>query len=329
MASILLMKRCSAFLGFILVLTACVSANPSLVAQSVSATLTAAVTPTPIVIVVTALGGGAVPILSVTPDLNVQQTLAAATQTLIAGSVTPGSVTPETASPSATLKSSPEPTQRASPSPTASSIPSAASPTPPPATSTLGPPPPAGNLIFTDDFSQPNLWSGAIGEDDLTHVSISEGQLAITLKVVDYFAMAYDLKRRAHDFYAVVTGAAKACRFRDRYGLLFHLQSDLDYYQFDIDCDGRYRFSKMLNGNLMVLKDWTASDFIRVGGGAVNQLGVRVIKYSIEVFANNQPLFKITDSTYQEGGFGLYAGSGISAAYTATFDDLEVREVTP
>jgi hypothetical protein len=168
-----------------------------------------------------------------------------------------------------------------------------------------------------------------MGEDNLTNISISEGQIAITLKVVDYYAKVYDLKRRARDFYAVVTGATQACRFRDRYGLLFHLQSDLDYYQFDIDCDGRYRFAKMNKGTLTVVKDWTASAAIRPGGGAVNQLGIRVVKTSIEVLANNQPLFKINDATYQEGGFGLYAGSGISADYTATFDDLEVREVTP
>lgn len=319
------MKRCAAFIGFILVLTSCVSANPSLVAQSVSATLTAAVTPTPIIIVVTALGGGAAPIPSVTADLNVQQTLTAATQTLNASSATPGPAATETATP----PPSSEPTEGASPSPTASSLPPTASATPPPATLTLAPPPPAGELIFKDDFSQPDLWSGVIGEDNLTNISINEGQLAITLKVVDYFAMAYDLKRRARDFYASVTGATQACRFRDRYGLLFHLQSDLNYYQFDIDCDGRYRFSKMINGNLTVFKDWTKSDAIRPGGGAVNQIGVRVVKSSIEVFANNQPLFKIADATYQEGGFGLYAGSGISANYTATFDDLEVREVTP
>jgi hypothetical protein len=51
----------------------------------VNATLTAAVTPTPIVVVVTAVGGG-VPIPTVTPDAGVQQTLAAATETLAAGS---------------------------------------------------------------------------------------------------------------------------------------------------------------------------------------------------------------------------------------------------
>jgi hypothetical protein len=184
-------------------------------------------------------------------------------------------------------------------------------------------------VIFKDDFSQSNLWSGALGEDESKHITVSDGQLTITLKTVDAFAIAYDLKRRAHNFYAVVTGAAQTCRFRDRYGLLFHLKDQLDYYQFDVDCDGRYRLAKMVNGTLTPFKDWTTSSSVRPGGGAVNQLGVRVVGHSIEVFANDQFLFKTSDATYEEGGFGLYAGSGVSATYTATFDDLEVREAAP
>jgi hypothetical protein len=135
--------------------------------------------------------------------------------------------------------------------------------------------------------------------------------------------------RGSRDFYAVVTGTAKVCRYRDRYGLLFRLKSDLDYYQFDVDCDGRYRLSKMVSGKLTALKDWTVSNFIHPGSGAANKIGVWVVEHSIEVFANDQSLFKTKDFTYEEGGFGLYAGSGVSADYIATFDDLEVREVTP
>jgi len=305
------MKRCLVFLLITLSLTACVSANPTLVANAVNATLTAAITPTPIVIVVTALSGGATPIPSVTPDLNVQQTLAAATQTLIAGSAMPA----------------PSPTESASPGPTTSSALATASSAPPSATPTSAPPPPAGAIIFTDDFSQPNLWT--TGEDSFQRIAVAEGKLSMTLKTEDRFTLAYNIKRRARDFYAVVTASAADCHFRDRYGLLFRLQDDTQYYQFEMDCDGRYRLSKVVNGTLTTLKDWTPSDFIRPGGGAVNKIGVRAVGHSIEVFANDQSLFKTSDETYEEGGFGLYAGSGVSTTYTATFDDLEVREPAP
>lgn len=47
----------------------------------------------------------------------------------------------------------------------------------------------------------------------------------------------------------------------------------------------------------------------------------------LEVFANGQSLVTLTDATYAEGGFGLYAGSGASETYTATFDNLRVWEL--
>ena len=69
-------------------LTACISADPARVANAVNATLTAVITPTPIVVVVTAVGGGPISIPTVTPGVSVQQTLAAATETLTAASAT-------------------------------------------------------------------------------------------------------------------------------------------------------------------------------------------------------------------------------------------------
>jgi len=213
--------------------------------------------------------------------------------------------------------------------------PSAASPTPlPPPTetplSTPSPTPspvvPVGQVIFQDDFAQSGQWF--LGDEtDFQKTAIADGKLDITLKVADRFALIYNTQRRAGDFYAAVTAATAACQFRDRYGLLFRLQDDLNYYQFDVDCDGRFRLSKVIGGELTPLQDWTSQAAIQTGG-AVNALGVRASGDTLEVFANGQSLFQTSDVLYPEGGFGLYAGSGPqSGAYTATFDDLSVWEL--
>ena len=281
------MKRVLPLLAFLL--TACVSADPTLVARAVEATLTAVVTPTPIVVVVTVAGGSPASIPTVTPNVGVQQTLAAATETLAAASVT--------------------------------APPASATAQPVGALAFVGKP------IFTDDFTQPQLWPAS---DDSTHrIAVADGQLTITLKRDDRFTLVYNIKRLTSDFYAAVTGSAAACRFRDRYGLLFRLKDSGNYYQFEVDCDGRYRLSKVVNGALTPLKDWTTSEAINRKDGATNELSVRAEGETVEVFANGQPLFQTQDKTYAGGGFGLYAGSGLSASYTAVFDDLQVWELKP
>ncbi|MGH2524941.1 MAG: hypothetical protein ACRDH2_20730, partial [Anaerolineales bacterium] len=149
----------------------------------------------------------------------------------------------------------------------------------------------------------------------------------ITLKVANRFALNFNVQRPARDFYASVKVSAPACQFRDRYGLLFRLRDDLNYYQFDVDCDGRYRLSKVENGTLTALEDWTANAAIRAGSGAVNELSARAAGPSIEIFANGQSLLNVSDNTFTDGGFGLIAGSGPgSPTYTAEFDDLSVWE---
>jgi hypothetical protein len=310
------MKRVSLFFFLCLSLAACVSADPTLVARAVDATLTAAVTPTPIVVVVTAVGGGA-PILSVTPDASVRQTLIAATETLAAGSATP---LPPVPGGSQTRPYTPT-AATATPIPSASAQPPTGAPAPAESPTPLA----LGASLYEDDFTQPKRWN--LGEDNVQRTVIAGGQLSITLKVADRFTFIYNLTRRARDFYAIVTGAAADCGFRDRYGLLFRVQDGSNYYQFEVDCDGRYRLSKVVDETLTPLRDWTPSDSVRSGSRVSNDLSVRAEGDDLEVFANGQSLWKLTDTTYEEGGFGLYAGSGVSETYTATFDDLRVWEV--
>jgi len=218
-----------------------------------------------------------------------------------------------------TLPPLPSPVSEATSSPAPSETPA------PSATPTAAVP--VGEVIFTEDFSQAGQWF--LGEEDeFRRAAIADGKLSITLKVADRFALIFNTQRPARDFYASVMASAAACQFRDRYGLLFRLSDDANYYQLDVDCDGRYRLSKVVGGTLTALKDWTASDAIH-SGGLVNELGVRAFGPALEVFASGQSLFTVSDSTFSDGGFGLIAGSGPqSLTYTAEFDDLSVWEVT-
>ncbi len=316
------MKRLLPFL-FTLLITSCASADPTLVARAVEATLTAVITPTPIVVVVTAAGGQPLP--TVTEAVSGQQTQAAATLTLAASPEAPAG-TPTLAAPTSTgvQLNAPTPTSSVSATLTASPTPTA-SPLPNPAS--LTPPAFIGDSLYTDDFTQPQLWPAS--DDATQRIGVAEGQLSITLKTADRFTLIYDIKRRAGNFYASTLSTASACKFRDRHGLLFRLQGPSDYYQFEVDCDGRYRLAKIVGGALTALKDWTPNAAILKGENARHLLGVRAQGDTLEIFVNGVSLTQITDSTFSEGGFGFYAGAGLSTTYTATFDDLQVWELKP
>lgn len=253
-------------------LTACATADPAAVARAVNATLTAAPTHTPIVVVVTVPG----------QSLNLPTVTPAPTDT---------------------------PTPEATPTPRVE------------ATSTVAPMA-LGDSLIQDDFSDPSRWPAS--EDEFQITAIEDGALVLTLKQPEHFTLAYNNTKLARDFFASVTGQALACAERDRYGLLFRVQDAVNYYQFQVDCAGRYRVVAVVEGELKVLRDWTASDAVRAESEA-NTLGVSAQGNTLEVFANGQSLVEVSDATFIEGGFGLYAGSGsLSETYTVTFDDLGV-----
>jgi hypothetical protein len=178
---------------------------------------------------------------------------------------------------------------------------------------------------FADDFSAPGLFT--LDEDDILRMALVDGRLEFAIRRPDQFRFVFTSTRRARDFVAVVTGAAPACLFRDRYGLLFRVEDASNYYQLEVDCDGRYRLSRVEAGALTALQDWTADGAIRAGSGAANTLGVRAQAGRLEAFVNGAPVHAATDAAFAEGGFGVVVGAGPAAGFTATFDDLTVWEL--
>jgi hypothetical protein len=267
------MKKAWILLSVLCTLSACVSADPAVVARAVQGTLTAVPSPSPIVVVVTVVSEGA--------------------------------AAPATATPAS-----------ATPTPAATATETAPTPTP---TSALAP---AGNPTFHDDFTAAGGW--ALGEDGLQRTALVDGALEFALNEADQFRYIYNLDRSARNFYAAVTGSMAACQSRDRLGLLFRVRDGRNYYLFEVDCDGRYRVSKVIEGALTPLKDWTAAAALGPGSGAANELAVRAEGARLTLAANGERLVEVEDDTFAEGALGLYVGSDPSSGLTARFDDLRV-----
>lgn len=282
-----------------LALAACVSADPTLVARAVNATLTAAITPSPVVIVVTAVNAGAIP--SVTP---------APTDTPTRPATATPTLAPPTPLPSATAEPG------GSPAPSATRTPAATLATP------------AGKVILADEFDKASIWD--LGQPDAEHSKeITGGQLVMTLKAEDKFTILYTTRRAASNSLAVTQTLLTTCNYRDRYGLLFRVQDGQNYYQFDVDCDGRYRLGVVVAGTYTPLRNWTDNPAIARGRQAANTLAVRTRGETVEVYANQQLLWQTTDATFSTGGFGLYAGSGYAVPFAVAFENLRVWEVNP
>lgn len=214
-------------------------------------------------------------------------------------------------------------------------LPPTATPEPSPTvepTSTDGPTPTntpvtitLGELIFEDTFSAPGGW--AVGDTPDSNVTVNGGVLSYTQKTPGSFSFRV-VGRQGGDFFAEIGAAlANNCGSGDRFGMIFRLQDANNYYSFQIDCDGRYRFVRYGGGAATPVIDWTATEEIERGAQAVNALGVSA-KGSDFIFSiNGTQVATASDSAYASGRFGLWVGANVSQNFTVVFDNFRAYQV--
>jgi hypothetical protein len=215
--------------------------------------------------------------------------------------------------------------------PTATSLPTETPPLPTVA-ATEGPPPTdtpvagtVGELIFEDTFDNPGPW--AVGDSGDSNVAVSGGVMSFAQKMPGSFSFRV-IGRQGADFYAEVTGAlAKNCGSGDFYGLMFRIQDASNYYAFQIDCDGRYRFARYVGGAKTAIVDWTGTSAINRGAQANNTLAVTARGSTFQFAVNGTPLATADDTAFASGRFGLMVGSNVTKNFTVLFDNLRANKV--
>jgi len=182
-----------------------------------------------------------------------------------------------------------------------------------------------GELIFEDTFDNPGPW--AAGDFTDNSVSVSGGVMSFTQKTPGAFSFRV-IGRQGADFYAEVTGAlAKNCGSGDFYGLMFRIQDASNYYAFQIDCDGRYRFARYVGGAKTAIVDWTGTSAINRGAQANNTLAVTARGNTFQFAVNGTPLATADDTAFASGRFGLMVGSNVTKNFTVLFDNLRANKV--
>ena len=181
-----------------------------------------------------------------------------------------------------------------------------------------------GELIFEDPFDSSGLWT--LGETENSSVAIGGGVMTFTQKTPGTFSFRI-LGRQGGDFHAEIDGAlAKNCGSGDRYGLMFRAQDLSNYYVFQIDCDGRYRFARYVEGAVTAIVDWTPSPAIDRGAQSANTLAVTAKGEAYAFAINGTPVATANDGIFESGRFGVTVGANVTKDFTVVFDNLKVNK---
>jgi hypothetical protein len=121
-----------------------------------------------------------------------------------------------------------------------------------------------------------------------------------------------------------ITGST--CSGLDRYGLLGRAPDPNKGYVFEFSCDGHYRLYTWDGTTYSALQEWLTASSILSGANQTNVLGLWMKGTTLRLYANGHMIAEFTDSTYDEGQFGLVIGSVNTENFTVSVDLVEYWE---
>ena len=95
-----------------------------------------------------------------------------------------------------------------------------------------------------------------------------------------------------------------------RTGLWLRYQDQNHFLAFMISSSGAYRIARFDNGYVSLV-DWTASDAINVGDGAMNTLRIDVQGDRYDFYINGRYLTRVNNSTWSNGRIALWGSSSL------------------
>jgi len=220
------------------------------------------------------------------------------------------------------------PTQTSTPTATVEWFPATATPTMVPTFPMTPTPeyhPDMGEVLLSDDFSDPGSWT--LGQTSSGNIALGINELTIAIAE----PKAYDYSVRQEpilgDFYLEITTSPTLCQGEDQYGILLRMSSPGDFYRYALSCDGRVRLDRIVQGTATSPQPWTNSGAVPPGAPITSRLGVWARGNEMRFFINDQYQFTVTDPLLQSGNLGVFARSMGETAVTVNFSDLIIRQL--
>ena len=184
-----------------------------------------------------------------------------------------------------------------------------------------------GELIITDDFTDPEVWM--LSTSLKGSVAMGKGEITIVIKEERGYLFSLRQEPILDDFYAEITANPTLCRELDEYGLLLRISEELDYYRFSLSCNGQVRLDRIYKGQASALQTWLLSGAVPPGAPSISRLGAWVSGNEMRVFVNDEYQFGVNDPLIANGKLGVFARSASDMAVTVNYSDLMVWEVIP
>jgi hypothetical protein len=183
---------------------------------------------------------------------------------------------------------------------------------------------PMGEIILSDDFSDPEAWT--LARSPQASAALGVNELTLALHQPGGYLFSLRDEPLLSDFYLEITASPNLCRDADEYGLLLRTSPFLEFYRFSLSCDGRTRLDKSYQYTISSPQPWVMSGAIPPGAPSTSRLAVWAKGKEMRFYANGEYLFTVSDRSLASGNLGVFVRSAGEDDLTVSFSDLIIRQ---
>jgi hypothetical protein len=180
----------------------------------------------------------------------------------------------------------------------------------------------AGSILYSDNFDNEQSSEFPAKTNDSSTYTFSDGAYSILVSkpnLLSWVQMKGDYGDASITVDANIDGPTASAA-----GLIFHYLDDKNFYIYSIDGEGRYELDVYKDDKPITLIDWTESSSIKPAG-EFNTLRVETQGDTIRLYANDELLDEVSDSTIANGKAALVVNTFDDPNVTVKFDNLVVR----
>lgn len=180
-----------------------------------------------------------------------------------------------------------------------------------------------GETLFRDPFEEDRGWSlEGIAAGGL---SLIEGRLALSVTTRSGALYAVAPTEIPSNFYVEVEIKNEICAEKDEFGIAFRFRSPSEHYRFVLTCNGKARFTRVLNGRDSALIPLTDTFAALSGVPAQNRLAVLAEGSEYRFFINDLEVFSARDSSLPSGQIAVMVWVRDGQQATASFDEFMLQ----
>jgi hypothetical protein len=180
-------------------------------------------------------------------------------------------------------------------------------------------------LLIDDDFVDESLWSTR--QSLAGNVTYGNENLTLAVARPETSLISRSHHHLPENFYLEMSLQTLLCQPEDQVGLLFWMDSDIDYYRLLINCAGQVRLELVQRGRTIVLYDWVSGAGVQPGTLATNRFGLYVSNGLFQLYINDIYQFEHRIAQNRSGDLGVFARTISGNALTVRFLDLQIYRI--